>query len=334
MHKKLHKILITGGAGFIGSEFTRLLADLDYKIIVVDKLTYAGDVERLRVLKNKYKFYKLDICGRGGINKIFKEERPDIVVHFAAQTHVDRSIKDATDFIETNIKGTQNLLDAAKKYRIKKFIHISTDEVYGEIKRGKFSEDSHLQPGNPYAASKAAADLLIKSYIRTYDFPAIIIRPSNNYGPWQYPEKFIPVTIVKLLDKKQVPVYGKGTNRREWLYVADCARGILKIMESGKLGEVYNLGSGIEKMNLNVAKKIIKILGSSESSIKFVADRPGHDLRYYLDSTKINKLGWKPKTSFDKGINQTVFWYKENSQWLEPKIEYLKRYWRGAYCKK
>ncbi|MDP8216759.1 MAG: dTDP-glucose 4,6-dehydratase [Candidatus Kaelpia imicola] len=334
MRKKLHKVLITGGAGFIGSEFVRLLAGRRYEIIVVDKLTYAGDLERLKTLEEKYKFYKLDICDRYGIEKIFKQERPDIVVHFAAQTHVDRSIKDAAVFIETNIKGTQNLLDAAKKYRIKKFIHISTDEVYGEIKKGKFNEDSHLQPGNPYAASKAAADLLIKSYIRTYDFPAVIVRPCNNYGPWQYPEKLVPLTIVKLLDNKQVPIYGKGVNKREWLYVADCAGGILKIMESGKPGEIYNLGSGIEKMNLNLAKKIIKILGSSEHLIKFVTDRPGHDLRYCLDSTKINKLGWKPKTSFDEGINQTVLWYKENSQWLETKIEYLRKYWRDAYRKK
>ena len=307
------RILVTGGAGFIGSEFVRQIIPEGYKPIVVDKLTYAGDLERLKEVRGKYKFYKADICNKKKIEEIFAREKPQIIVNFAAETHVDRSIINATPFIETNIKGTQVLLDASEKYKIKKFIHISTDETYGEIKRGRFSEDSPLSPNSPYAASKAAADLLIKAYIRTYKFPAMIIRPCNNYGPWQYPEKFIPVVICKALQNKKIPVYAQGLNRREWLYVADCVAAIALILEKGKIGEIYNVGSGVEKRNIDVARSILKMLGKSENLIQFVKDRPGHDFRYALDSPKIQKLGWKPRVDFYEGLRKTVKWFASNS---------------------
>ncbi|MCK9572736.1 MAG: dTDP-glucose 4,6-dehydratase, partial [Candidatus Omnitrophica bacterium] len=260
---KEKKILVTGGAGFIGSAFVRLIAKSiiarsmatkQSNVIVVDKLTYAGDLKRLEEVKNKFKFYKTDICDKNKINSIFANEKPDIVAHFAAETHVDRSINDATPFIETNIKGTQILLDASRKHKVNKFIFISTDEVYGEIADGKFNENSPIRPNSPYAASKAAADLLVQAYIRTYQFPAVIIRPSNNYGPWQYPEKLIPVIISAALKNKKVPVYAKGLNVREWLYVDDCAEGILKVAQKGKIGQIYNLGSGDERKNIIVVK--------------------------------------------------------------------------------
>ncbi|MCD6093869.1 MAG: dTDP-glucose 4,6-dehydratase [Candidatus Omnitrophica bacterium] len=307
------RILVTGGAGFIGSEFVRQIIPEGYKPIVVDKLTYAGDLKRLKEVRGKYKFYKADICNKKKIEEIFAREKPQIIVNFAAETHVDRSIINATPFIETNIKGTQVLLDASEKYKIKKFIHISTDETYGEIKKGRFSEDSPLSPNSPYAASKAAADLLIKAYIRTYKFPAMIIRPCNNYGPWQYPEKFIPVVICKALQNKKIPVYAQGLNKREWLYVADCVAAIALILEKGKIGEIYNVGSGVEKRNIDVARSILRMLGKSENLIQFVKDRPGHDFRYALDSPKIQKLGWKPKVDFYEGLRKTVKWFTSNS---------------------
>jgi len=306
-------ILITGGCGFIGSEFVRQSIKEGCKVVVVDKLTYAGDLERLKEVKGKYKFYKTDICRKEKIEEIFEKENPQIIVNFAASTHVDRSIVNATAFIETNIKGTQVLLDAGKRCKIKKFIHISSDEAYGEIKKGKFTEKSSLRPNSPYAASKAAADLLIRAYIRTYNFPAIIVRPCNNYGPWQYPEKFIPVIIYNALKNKKIQVYARGLNKREWLYVADCAAAIALILKKGKIGEIYNVGSGIEKRNIDVAKSILKILGKTESLIQFVKDRPGHDFRYALDPSKINKLGWKSTRDFKQGLEDTVNWYK---QWL------------------
>ena len=311
------KILVTGGAGFIGSEFVRQAVSSGYKVIVVDKLTYAGDLARLKEVEGKYKFYKADICNKKQIQSIFSQEKPDAVLNFAAQTHVDRSIQDATPFLETNVKGTQVLLDVARKYKIKKFIHISTDEVYGEIKKGKFSEDSQLKPNSPYAASKAAADLLIKAYIRTYNFPAIIVRPCNNYGPWQYPEKLIPLMISRALRDLKVPVYGKGQNIREWLYVTDCIDAIFLILEKGRTGEIYNIGSGQEKRNIDVVKQILDILGKPQNLIEFVKDRAGHDIRYRLNSEKIRKeIGWQPKIKFDSGLENTVDWYLENESWI------------------
>ena len=317
MRSGLFKILVTGGAGFIGSAFVRLLVRQNHRVIVVDNLTYAGDLKRLEETKRKYKFYKADICDEKHIESIVRRERPQIVTHFAAETHVDRSIVDASPFIKTNIKGTQTLLDISRKYKIKKFIHISTDEVYGEIKKGKFSEDSPLNPSSPYAASKAAADLLIKSYIRTYDFPAIIIRPCNNYGPWQYPEKLIPLAILKIIKKEKVPVYAKGENVREWLYVEDSANGIFEIFRKGKIGQIYNLGRGHEKKNIGVVKTILKILNKPESMIQFVKDRPGHDIRYSLNSKKVfAEVKWQPEVNLEEGIKFTVNWCLKHKDWL------------------
>jgi len=317
MRSKLYKILITGGAGFIGSEFVRQSVKKGYNIAVVDKLTYAGDLERLGEVNGKYKFYKADICDKRIIEPIFKKEKPQIIVHFAAETHVDRSIRDAMSFIETNVLGTQVLLKVSKDCGIKKFVHISSDEVYGEIRRGKFSEDSPLRPNSPYAASKAAADLLIKAYIRTYNFPAIIIRPSNNYGPWQYPEKLIPLAILKLLRNEKVPVYAKGKNVREWLYVEDCANAILKVLEKGRLGQIYNIGSNQERQNIEVVRSLLKILNADETKIHFIKDRPGHDIRYKLNWRKITKeTAWKPRVKFEEGIRFTVNWYLRHKNWL------------------
>lgn len=321
MRNELRKILVTGGAGFMGSEFVRQAIDQHNKVIVVDKLTYAGDLERLRDAVGKYKFYQADISNKRDIEFILKKEKPAVVVHFAAETHVDRSIKDASPFIETNIKGTQVLADVSLTYKIKRFVHISTDEVYGEIVKGNFREDSPLKPNSPYAASKAAADLLIRSYIRTYAFPAIIARPCNNYGPWQYPEKLIPLTISRVLNNRPTPVYKTGENIREWLYVSDCARAILLILEKGTLGEVYNIGSAEEKRNIEVVKRIIASLGKSENLIKFVKDRPGHDFRYRLNSGKLeNELSWAAEIGFREGLERTVNWYLDNQKWLKTKI--------------
>lgn len=317
MQKDKTKILVTGGAGFIGSAFIRLLAGTVVPIAIIDKLTYAGDLARIKVALPNFKFYRTDICDKSGIEVIFQKERPDIVVHFAAETHVDRSIDNASPFIETNIKGTQVLLDVSRKYKVSKLIHISTDEVYGEIKNGKFSESSPIKPNSPYAASKAAADLLVQAYIRTYRFPAVIVRSCNNYGPWQFPEKLIPVAISTVLKGGKAPVYARGQNVREWLYVDDCAKGILKIMQNGRIGQVYNLGSGIESKNIDIVKLILKYLNVSPSRYKFVKDRPGHDLRYSLDCSKIKKeLIWRPQVSFKEGLRFTVNWYLQHKPWL------------------
>jgi dTDP-glucose 4,6-dehydratase len=311
------KILITGGAGFIGSAFTRQAVLKDYQIIVIDNLDYAGDLKRLGEIKKQIRFFKADICEPSKINSIFKKEKPQILVNFAAQTHVDRSIKEPTIFINNNIVGMQVLLEAARKYNIDKFLHISTDEIYGEIEQGEFFEDSPPNPSSPYAASKAAADLLLKSYMRTYKFPGIIVRPCNNYGPWQYPEKLIPLTILKILCNKKIPVYAEGKNVREWLYVEDCARGIAEIMEKGIRGEIYNLGSGEEKQNIEVVRAILNLLNKDESAIEFVKDRPGHDIRYKLNSQKVlQKVGWQPKVRFAEGIKRTVDWCLEHKDWL------------------
>ena len=329
MRKRIPKVLVTGGAGFIGSAFVRLIAtrkgglNLPYgSVIIIDKLTYAGDLKRLEEIKGKFKFYNTDICNKNGVGSIFAKEKPDIVVHFAAESHVDRSINDATAFIDTNIKGTQILLDASREYKVSKFIYISTDEVYGEIPNGKFNESSSIKPNSPYAASKAAADLLVQSYIRTYNFPAIIIRPSNNYGPWQYPEKLVPLAILRIFGGGKIPVYGKGLNVREWLYVEDCVRGILAIMSKGKIQETYNLGSACESKNIDTVKLLLKTLGVSQDRFEFVKDRLGHDIRYSLNSRKVNReLGWKPHVLLAQGLKLTVDWSFEHKFWLKSKLE-------------
>jgi len=311
------KILTTGSAGFIGSAFVRLMAKKGVKLIIVDNLDYAADLKRLEEAKGCFKFYKEDIRDQKKIESIFKKEKPEAVVNFAAQSHVDRSIKEPFIFTDTNIRGVQVLLESSKHFGVQRFIHISTDEVYGDIEHGEFLETTPLNPSSPYSATKAAADLLVRSYQRTFKFPAIIVRPSNNYGPWQYPEKLIPLVVLKILRNEKVPVYAQGKNVREWLYVEDSASGILEILEKGKLGEVYNLGSGQEKQNIDVVKAILAILKADESRIEFVKDRPGHDIRYKLNSQKIRQeIGWQAKVGFEEGITRTVEWCVANKDWL------------------
>ena len=307
MRSKLRKLLVTGGAGFIGSVFVKEALKNGYKITVVDKLTYAADLIRLEEVKGEYKFYKTDICDKRNIEAIFVKEKPDAVINFAAESHVDRSIHDASVFLKTNVGGTDVVINNSRKFGVGRFIHISTDEVYGDIEKGEFQESSPLKPNSPYAASKAGADLLVRSYIRTFKFPAIIVRPSNNYGPGQYPEKLIPLTILRILQNKNIPVYGQGRNIREWLFVKDSAKGLLSILEQGRPGEIYNLGSGKEVENIEVVKKLLNILKADEKLIEFVKDRLGHDIRYRLNSDKVRKeTGWRPRVSFNDGLKETV----------------------------
>jgi len=310
------KILVTGGAGFIGSEFVRQSVMAGDDVTVIDNLTYCGDLTRLDTVKGEFAFRKADISDANAVRAALSEARPSVVVNFAAETHVDRSIDDASPFIDTNVKGTQVLLDACLKSPVKRFVHISTDEVYGEIKRGSFTEKSPFSPNSPYSASKAAADMLVKSYHRTYGFPCVTVRPSNNYGPWQYPEKLIPVMIGKALRGEKLPVYAKGLNRREWLFVSDCCSAIRAVMLKGADGEAYNIGSGIERRNIDVVTEILHVLDKPASLIKFVKDRPGHDFRYSLDCAKVRKLGWKAEVGFAEGLRVTIAWYMKNRQWL------------------
>jgi dTDP-glucose 4,6-dehydratase len=316
------KLLVTGGAGFIGSEFVRQGVRRGYGITVFDKLSYAGDLERLGEVDGEINFLKGDVADRETVESVIRAERPDAIVHWAAESHVDRSISDATPFIDANIKGTQVLLESAKKYGINKFVNISTDEVYGDLREeGQFSETTALNPSSPYSVSKASADMLGRAYQRTYGLPVITVRPSNNYGPWQFPEKLIPVAILKAFNRQKVPVYARGENVREWLFVSDCADAVFEVLEKGKPGEVYNVGSREEKRNIDVVKAILKILGRPEELIEFVKDRPGHDFRYSLDSGKIEKhIGWKRKTLFAEGIEKTVKWYVDNMEWVCRKI--------------
>lgn len=328
------RIIVTGGAGFIGSEFVRQAVERDFKVILIDKLTYAGDLQRLNDVKDKIKFYLIDISDREEIYAIFKKESPRFVVHFAAESHVDRSILNAAPFIETNIKGTLNLLDAARASNIEMFINISTDEVYGELDEdGYFFETSPLNPNSPYSVSKASADMLGRAYFRTYGIPVVTVRPSNNYGPWQYPEKLIPVVILKALQEEKIPVYGKGQNIREWLYVSDCANAIFYILNKSAAGDIYNLGSGEERKNIEVVRTVLKILNKKDDLIDFVEDRPGHDFRYSMNSDRIKKLGWKTTLSFDDGIEKTVKWYLKNLDWVKGKIKDLKKLWNEVYKK-
>jgi len=316
-------ILVTGGAGFIGSHLVRhlLKGREDLNVINFDSLSYAGDTLRLKDIEtdSRYNFIKGDIRNIEEIETAFSR-KIDTVVHMAAESHVDNSIRDPFVFEEVNVRGTLNLLACARKHNVKRFIHISTDEVYGEIEEDKFTEQSQIVPNSPYSASKAAGDFFVRAYIRTFNFPAIIIRPSNNYGPWQYPEKFIPVAISSVLADKKIPVYAQGLNCREWLYVADCAKGIALIMDRGKIGEIYNLGSNQEMRNIDLAKEILKILNKPDDFIDFVTDRPGHDFRYCLDSSKIETLGFRTQIDFKTGIKNTVQWYKEKRTWTEEKL--------------
>ena len=320
------KILITGGAGFIGSNFLHYMVAKypNYEFICIDSLTYAGNYANLTPIINKdnFKFIKCDITDREEINNIFEKEAFDIVINFAAESHVDNSIKNPGVFLNTNIIGTQVLLDASKKYNVKRYHQISTDEVYGDLPLDRpdllFSEESNIHTSSPYSASKAGADLLVLAYYRTFGLPVTISRCSNNYGPYQFPEKLIPVVISKALNDESIPVYGKGENIRDWIHVNDHNIGVDLIIHNGKPGEVYNLGGHSEKTNLEVVKTILKYLNKPESLINFVSDRPGHDLRYAIDSKKIEKeLNWKLNHSFEEGIKETIDWYINNKEWIE-----------------
>ena len=320
------KIIVTGGAGFIGSNF--IYYELDNypedEIICLDKLTYAGNLETLEIaLKNpKFKFVKGDIADRKFVYDLFEKEKPDIIVNFAAESHVDRSIENPEIFLQTNVIGTSVLMDACRKYGIKRYHQVSTDEVYGDLPLDRpdlfFTETTPLHTSSPYSASKASADLLVQAYHRTYNLPTTISRCSNNYGPYHFPEKLIPLMIANALNNKKLPVYGKGENVRDWLYVEDHCSAIDLIIRKGKIGEVYNIGGHNEKTNLEVVKTIIKELGKSEDLIEFVTDRPGHDRRYAIDPTKIhNELGWLPATKFNDGIKKTINWYLTHKSWWE-----------------
>lgn len=312
------RLLVTGGAGFIGSAFVRKAAERGYRVTVLDKLTYAGDLARIASCRDQIRFYRGDICNRELVANILEKEQIAVIVHFAAESHVDRSILDASPFIESNVRGTQVLLDLAKEFQMEKFVHMSTDEVYGQLgEDGMFTEDTPFNPSSPYSASKAAADMLAMAYYHTYGLPVSVVRASNNYGPWQYPEKLIPVVIYNALRDQKVPVYAQGLNVREWLYVDDCCEGVFAVLEKGRPGEAYNIGSGQEKRNIEVVRAILEIMGKSEDLIEFVKDRPGHDFRYRLDSSKaFRELGFQATTGFAEGLLKTVKWYMENKEWL------------------
>ena len=319
-------IVVTGGAGFIGSNFVYYLLNKypDYKVICVDCLTYAGNLSTLKdALKNpNFRFEKLNICDREGIKKLFEETKPDVVVNFAAESHVDRSIKDPGIFVETNVEGTQALMDICRELNIPRYHQVSTDEVYGDLPLDRpdlfFTETTPVHASSPYSASKAGADLLVLAYHRTYNFPATISRCSNNYGPYHFPEKLIPLMIINALADKPLPVYGDGQNVRDWLYVEDHCKAIDLIIHNGKLGEVYNVGGHNEMANLDIVKLILKKLDKPESLITFVEDRKGHDRRYAIDPTKIhNELGWLPDTKFADGIEKTIDWYLSHKDWWQ-----------------
>ncbi len=329
------KILVTGGCGFIGSNFIRfLLENTEHEVVNLDALTYAGNRDNLKEYESnsRYTF----IHGRIEDRKLVKDivEDVDCVVNFAAETHVDRSILEPSPFLITNIMGTQTLLEACRSADGKRFVHISTDEVYGSLETdvGKFTEDLPLLPNSPYSASKASADLLVRAYFITYGLPVIIVRPSNNYGPYQFPEKFIPLAITNLLEDKPIPIYGDGRNIRDWLFVEDCARGIYEVLRKGKEGEIYNLGGESERRNIEVAKVILEAMGKDESYLRFVPDRPAHDYRYALDNTKIKReIGWQSRVSFEEGIKKTIKWYINNEWWWKPLKKKLKKESKGFW---
>jgi dTDP-glucose 4,6-dehydratase len=314
------KIFVTGGAGFIGSNFITHVLGLsqDDSIVNFDKLTYAGNLANLDSVAHhpQYKFIRGDICNPAAVEAAMAGCQS--VVHFAAESHVDRSIYEPAPAIETNVTGTFVLLQIARKLNIKKFIHVSSDEVYGDLPTGAFAdENSPLQPSSPYSASKASSDLIVRSYVRTFDFPAVIIRASNNYGPFQFPEKFLPLMIANALDDIPLPIYGDGKQERNWLHVQDHCRGILAVLERGRIGEVYNIGGQDVVENLTMARRVLRATGKSESLLSYVKDRPGHDRRYASHSGKIERdLGWKPAISLDDGLRQTIEWYRANTAWM------------------
>lgn len=330
-------IIVTGGAGFIGSNFIYYMLDKypNYRIVCIDKLTYAGNLSTLKnaMENSNFKFVKLDICDACGIKKVFNEEKPDIVINFAAESHVDRSIDNPSVFLQTNFIGTSVLLEASKEFHVKRFHQVSTDEVYGDLPLDRpdlfFYEDTPLNPSSPYSASKASADLLVMAYYRTYSLPVTISRCSNNYGPFQFPEKLIPLMIINSLTNKPLPVYGKGVNVRDWLYVLDHCKAIDLIIHKGRVGQIYNIGGHNEMRNIDIVKSILKELKKDDRLITFVKDRKGHDQRYAIDPHKISsELEWKPGVHFDDGLKKTIKWYLENKEWWEEIIskEYLECY--------
>ena len=332
----MKNILVTGGAGFIGSNFIKYsLNNFDYNIVNFDKLTYAGNLENLVDVEfnDKYKFVKGDICEKEEVEKAVRENEIDTIINFAAESHVDRSILGAKEFINTNVGGTHVLLEVLKDNKLQKYLQVSTDEVYGSLpenkKEIKFTESTPITTNSPYSASKASADLLCNAFHHTFDLPILITRCSNNYGPYQFPEKLIPLMIAKAMEGEQLPVYGDGKNIRDWLYVDDHCSAIMTVLKNGKAGEVYNIGGNNEWYNIDIVKLILKKLNISEDNIKYVKDRPGHDRRYAIDSTKImNELGWKPKYDFETGIELTINWYMKNVDWWKKVMsgEYLKYY--------
>lgn len=317
------KILVTGGAGFIGSNFIRHMLSKydDIEIVNLDLLTYAGRLENLHDVKGnpRHKFVQGDIRKAEMVEPIVKEV--DVIVNFAAETHVDRSIIEAGSFILTDAYGTYTLLHAARKHNVEKFVQISTDEVYGSIEQGSFKESAFLEPSSLYSASKSAADLIVGAFYRTYGLPVVVTRSSNNYGPYQYPEKLLPKLILRALHDQPLPLYGDGRQVRDWIYVMDNCEAVDLVMEKGKAGEIYNIASGREHTNIEVATLILKTLGKSEALIKFVLDRPGHDRRYSLDTTEIRRLGWKPRYEFSRALKDTVKWYVDNEWWWHPLLK-------------
>lgn len=328
-------IIVTGAAGFIGGNYIHyhLAAHPNDKLVVVDKLTYAGNLSTLAPVMDKIKFYKTDICDRDAIYGIFETEYPDAVINFAAESHVDRSIENPSIFLQTNIIGTSVLMDACRKYGGVRYHQVSTDEVYGDLPLDRpdlfFTEETPIHTSSPYSSSKAGADLLVQAYYRTYSLPITISRCSNNYGPYHFPEKLIPLMIINCLHDKPLPVYGEGLNVRDWLYVEDHCKAIDLVLRKGRIGEVYNIGGHNEMRNIDIVRLIVEALGKSEDLITYVTDRKGHDLRYAIDPTKIHtELGWLPETKFADGIKKTIAWYLENQAWWEPIIsgEYMNYY--------
>ncbi|AAO44127.1 dTDP-glucose 4,6-dehydratase [Tropheryma whipplei] len=317
-------ILVTGGAGFIGSNFVRRAIENKYPeirdctVTVLDALTYSGNINNLSPVRSssRLRFIHGDIRDEDLLSEIMPNV--NYVVHFAAETHVDRSIKNASAFVETNVLGTGRLLEAAARNNIDRFIHISTDEVYGSIESGSWDENQPLLPNSPYSASKAASDLLVRSYHKTYDLPVCITRCSNNYGPYQFPEKVIPLFVTNLIEDKEVPLYGDGTNVRDWLHVDDHCRGIYIVLTKGRSGEIYNIGGGLELSNADLSQIILEVMEKSWSMVKRVKDRPGHDKRYSVSINKISTLGYRPEVSFEQGLAETINWYKDNSSWWKP----------------
>jgi len=326
-------ILITGGAGFIGSNFIRyVLQHSDDIVVNLDALTYAGNLENLNDVENnpRYKFVHGKIENKELVRHVCKQFRVNGIINFAAESHVDRSIMDAQPFVDTNISGTLSLMNVARELSMEKFVQVSTDEVYGSLgEQGEFTEDSPLAPNSPYSAAKSAADGFVRSFVHTYDFPAIITRCSNNYGGYQFPEKLIPLMILNALESKNLPVYGDGKNVRDWIEVSDHSAAVWLAYNHGKTGEIYNIGADSERQNIDVVRAILKLTGQNEDLITFVKDRPGHDRRYAINSAKIrNELGWKPLINFENGLEQTVRWYKDNADWCSRvrSGEYLKYY--------